>query len=248
MPYNSPDFRTRAKLTEIMDEPCSREQLRSYLRGLATTNRLTLAYRPLLHWLNTLASTPPALPEPLRILDVGCGYGDSLRRIEQWARERAIAVELTGLDLNPDATTIAADASPADSRIQWVNANVLTYAPSEPAHLVVSSLFTHHLSDGEIVRFLQWMELHAEIGWFINDLSRAAIPYHFFRVFSRLAGLHPFVQHDGPISIARSFVPQEWQALCAAAGLGQGETVIQSFKPARLCVARRKQESGGKPL
>jgi SAM-dependent methyltransferase len=245
MPHNSPDFRTRAELTEIMDEPCSREQLRSYLRGLATTNRLTLAYRPSLHWLNALAIDRAALPKPLRILDVGCGYGDSLRRIERWANERAIAVELTGIDLNPDATAIAADASPATSNIQWVNANVLTYVPREPVHLVVSSLLTHHLSDGEIVRFLQWMEVHAEIGWFINDLSRAAIPYHFFRVFSKLAGLHPSVQHDGPISIARSFVPHEWQALCVAAGLRPGQAVVQSFKPARLCVSRYQKESHG---
>ena len=245
MPHNSPDFSIRAQLTELMDEPCSREQLRSYLRGLATTNRLTLAYRPLLHWLSALAINAWTLPKPLCILDVGCGYGDSLRRIERWANERAIAVELTGLDLNPDATAIAAEASPTNSKIRWVNANVLTYAPSEQVHLVVSSLFTHHLANGDIVRFLQWMEFNAEIGWFINDLSRAAFPYHFFRVFSKLAGLHPFVQHDGPISIARSFVPQDWHALCARAGLGPAEAAIQSFKPARLCVARRKAVPGG---
>ncbi|MGD0097522.1 MAG: methyltransferase domain-containing protein [Terracidiphilus sp.] len=243
MPSNSPDFRTRAQLTEIMDEPCGSEVLRSYLRGLATTNRLTLAYRPLLHWLHSLASDQKTLPKPLHILDVGCGYGDSLRRIERWANERDLAVELTGLDLNPDATAIAADASPASSEIQWVNANVLTFTPRQPVHLAISSLFTHHLADSEIVRFIRWMEAHAEIGWFINDLSRAALPYHFFRAFSKLVGLHPFVRHDGPISIARSFVPHEWRDLCSAAGLGPHEAVVQSFRPARLCVARRKSGS-----
>jgi SAM-dependent methyltransferase len=248
MPSNSPDFRYRSQLTEFMDEPCSRELLRAYLRSLARTNRLTLAYRPLLHWLNAMTSKPTALPELLRILDVGCGFGDSLRRIERWTKQRGIAVELIGLDLNPNATAIAAEASPAGSKIQWVNANVLTYTPSEPVHLVVSSLFTHHLAENDIVRFLRWMELHAQIGWFINDLSRAAIPFHLFRAFSKLAGLHPFVQHDGPVSIARSFVPQEWRDLCAAAGLGPPDVDIQSFRPARLCVARRKQDSGGKTL
>jgi hypothetical protein len=63
------------------------------------------------------------------------------------------------------------------------------------------------------------MEQYAELGWFINDLSRAAIPYYSFQIFSKLARLHPFVQHDGPISIARSFVMEDWQRMCAAAVL-----------------------------
>jgi SAM-dependent methyltransferase len=243
MPYNAPDFRHRAQLIERMDEPCSREQLRACLRDLALTNRLTLAYRPLLRWLDTLKITQPRLADPLHILDVGCGYGDSLRRIERWAKRRGIAVVLTGLDVNPDAAVIAADASPADCAIQWVSANVFTYNPPQPIDLVVSSLFTHHLAADDIVRFLQWMEQHAQIGWFINDLSRAPIPYHFFRIFSKLARLHSFVQHDGPVSIARAFRPEEWRDLCVAAGLGLQDVQIQSFKPARLCVARRKPQS-----
>ncbi len=88
------------------------------------------------------------------------------------------------------------------------------------------------------------MESNAELGWFINDLSRAAIPYHLLRIFSKLAGLHRFVQHDGPVSIARSFVPGDWRRVCAAAGLetniDQIEISIQPVFPARLCVSRSK--------
>jgi SAM-dependent methyltransferase len=240
MPHSAPDFRHRSKLGELMDEPCSRDELRACLRDLARVNRWTMAYRPLLHWLDTFLDVLPAHGEPLHILDVACGYGDGLRRIEQWAKARGVAVELTGLDLNPNTTAIAAEASPAASKIQWVCSDIFAYAPRRPVHLVVSSLFTHHLADEDVVRFLQWMEQHARLGWFINDLSRAAIPYHFFRVFAKVARLHPFVQHDGPVSIARSFVPEDWRRMCAAAGLGNRDILIQSFVPARLCVARRK--------
>ncbi len=112
------DFSRRAYLVERMDEPCSREQLRACLRDIARTNRWTMAYRPLLRWLDGLKKSLSPQAEPLRILDVGCGYGDGLRRIERWAQEREIAVELTGLDVNADAVAIAAEASPAASRIQ----------------------------------------------------------------------------------------------------------------------------------
>ena len=240
MQHSAPDFSYRSQLDELMDAPCSREQMRACLCDLAWTNRWTLAYRPQMHWLDTLADELSALADPVRILDVACGYGDGLRRIEQWAHKRGIAVELIGLELNPDATVTAAKATPASSRIRWVTADVFAYVPPHPVHLVVSSLFTHHLSEDNIVRFLQWMEQYANLGWFINDLSRAAIPYYSFQIFSMLARLHPFVQHDGPISIARSFVLEDWQMMCSTAGLKDQDVTIESFAPARLCVSRRK--------
>lgn len=239
MPHSAPDFRYRAQLVERMDEPCTPDQLRACLRDIARSNHWTLGYRPTLHWLNTIASTLPSRTEPLRILDVGSGYGGALRRIEQWAVARSLPVELTGLDLNPDATFIAAEATPASSNIHWETADVFSYTPPRPPHLILSSLFKHHLNNADIVRFLRWMEHPAQFAWFINDLSRAPIPYHAFRVFAKLARLHTFVQYDGPVSVERSFIPPEWRDLCASAGLSTGDFQIQPFKPARLCISRR---------
>jgi len=232
------DFRHRAELTELMDEPCSRSELRACLRDLSRLNRWFLAYRPILEWLGAVA--PSNAAQPLHILDVGCGYGDSLRRIERWAHKNAVAVELTGIDLNPDAIAIAAKATPSASAIRWVATDVFAWRADKPVHLIVSSLFTHHLTEPDLIRFLQWMDLHAQLGWLINDLSRAAIPYHLLRIFSKLAGLHRFVQHDGPVSIARSFVPADWQRMCSAAGLDLRTVSIHPVFPARLCVSRNK--------
>ncbi len=238
MPSDTLDFRHRAQLSELMDEPCTREELRACLRDLARLNRWFLSYRPLLHWLGSVVPRPAA--QPMRILDVGCGYGDTLRRVERWARARGLPVELVGLDINRDTVAIAAEASSSSSGIRWVAADVFTYLPDPPVHLVVSSLFTHHSSEPDVIRFLKWMELQAQLGWFINDLSRAAVPYHLLRIFSRFARLHPFVRHDGPVSIARAFIPEDWQRMCSSAGLDLRGVSIQPFKPARLCVSRRK--------
>ena len=152
-------------------------------------------------------------------------------------------MKLTGCDLNPDAVAIAAEASAATSKIQWVSADIFHFAKSEPLDIVISSLFTHHLIENEIVRFLMWMEESARIGWFINDLSRAPIPYYLLNAFSKLAGLHPFVQHDGPVSIRRAFIAEDWRRMCAAAGLLDNDVVIEGFTPARLCVARTKRRN-----
>jgi SAM-dependent methyltransferase len=237
MPRSLPNFRQRAQLTELMDEPCSRDVLRACLCDIARVNRWTLGYRPLFHWLDAILSVHPG---PLRILDVGCGNGDALRRIAQRCKAGGIPVELIGLDINRDAVAIAAEATPSSMRIEWIATDVFAYVPRRRIHLVISSLFTHHLSDAEVVRFLRWMEHNAELGWFVNDLSRGAVSYFLLRAFVRLANVHHFVQHDGPVSIARSFSSDDWQRLCASASLRGEDISIRAHKPGRLCVARRK--------
>jgi len=221
---------------ELMDEPSSREDLRGSLSDLARLNRWFLGYRPTLHWLQGLHLHQ--LGERMHILDVGCGYGDMLRRIERWASRRGIAVELTGLDINPECVAIASQAG-GSSSIRWMAGSVFDCRISPP-HLVISSLFAHHLPDAELVRFLRWMEENAAVGWFINDLSRARIPSCLLGRFARAARLHPFVQHDGPLSFARAFRPEDWRRLCAAAGLATRQIEIRAWKPARLCVGRSK--------
>jgi hypothetical protein len=238
MPPSTLDFSRRAELTELMDEPCSREELRACLRDLSKLNRWFLGYRPILRWLDSFALQK--FDAPMHLVDVGSGYGDTLRRVEKWAHERRIRMRLTGCDLNPDTAEIASEASERTSRIEWVVSDVFAYESTEPIDIVVSSLFTHHLTENGIVRFLGWMEEQSRVGWFINDLSRAPIPYHLLKAFSKLAGLHPFVQHDGPVSIARAFVAEDWRRMSSAAGLRQDEIVIEGFTPGRLCVGRRK--------
>jgi 2-polyprenyl-3-methyl-5-hydroxy-6-metoxy-1,4-benzoquinol methylase len=238
MRSETPDFSVRAELEEQMDGPCSREELRACLSDIARVNSWLFAYRPVLGWLDSLELDKVA--GPIRIVDVGSGYGDVLRRIERWAAARGVAVELTGIDLNPDAVAIAAEASGAKSAIHWVHSDVFGYAPSEPPHVVVSSLFTHHLAETDVVRFLAWMERHALTGWFIHDLSRNRNPYHLFRLLAKGMKLHPFVQHDGPVSIRRSFVAADWERMCSAAGLEAKEVIIRGYTPGKLCVMRRK--------
>ncbi len=241
MPPDAQSFRQsfleRAQLTELMDEPASYEQFRGCLHDLERVNRIVLAYRPTLRWLRQF-SGPSALP--LHILDVGSGGGDMLRRIERWASARMLTVQLTGLDLNPHAARASRESAPASSRIEWVTGDVFAYSPRRRVDLIISSIFTHHLTDAQIVRFIQWMEQTAARGWFINDLSRGRLSYHLFRVLARLMRWHPFVVHDGPVSIQRSFRPEDWRRYLAAAGLARNEATIFPAWPGRLCVSRVK--------
>jgi trans-aconitate methyltransferase len=227
------DFSQRAELDELMDTDCTGfEDYRDCLADLARVNRASLAYRPTLDFVSRLPRG-----RELHVVDVGCGYGDMLRVLDTWAQRRGVALRMTGLDRNPWAARAAAEATRPGRPIQWVTADVFEFEP-RACDVVISSLFTHHLSEAELVRFLRWMEAWAELGWFVNDLHRHPLPYHVFRYGSRLAGWHRFVQHDGPISIARAFSRADWVRLLAEVGLNPQTLPIRWWMPFRLCVER----------
>lgn len=232
------EFRLRVSprdLPELMDGDCSYEDFRGCLRSLEQINRWLLGYRPTLAWLKRL---PHGLCGPLHIVDVGSGGGDLLRQIAGWTRRRGIAVQLTGIDLNPYAARAAAESTPKELRIAWVTGNALEYRPEKPVHIVVSSLMAHHLEDEEIVVLLRWMETTAKEGWFINDLERSEWSCRMFGWVERIAGWHWFVRHDGPVSFRRAFREQDWLRLLTAAGVPLEAVTVEHWRPGRLCVGR----------
>ena len=231
-------FAHRAVLSEWIDEPCSYEEFRDSLRDLTRVNRMLLAYRPTLRWLGRLAAPGR---ETLHIVDVGCGAGDMLRRIALWAQRRKIAVKLTGIDINPHAARTARELAGAESQIEWHTGEAYDYRPQKEIDVIVSSLFTHHLSDAEIVRFLKWMEQMARLGWFVSDLHRTRRAYLGFKALASVMRWHPFVRHDGAISIRRSFSRMDWMRFTEEAGLAKGSATIASAWPGRLSVSRVKQ-------
>ena len=224
-----------ADLPEWMDEPCSYEDFRACLIDLAQVNRWTFASRPTLYWLDRLVAAHP-VTGPLRIVDVGSGGGDMLHRIARWATRRGIAVQLTGIDLNPHAARAARELTPANMDIDWITGDAFSY--TQTADVILSSLFTHHLPEPEIVRFLAWMEAVARRGWFINDLVREKTPLQLFTALSKLARWHRFVRHDGPVSFRRSFREDDWRRMISAAGIPLTSITLQRWTPGRLCVGR----------
>jgi len=238
MPSSVPDFAQRvdpADLPEWLDEPRSYDELHAYMLSLEQVNTLTLSARPTLHWLESFAQRGS---QPLRIVDVGCGGGDMLRRIERWARRRGIAVKLTGIDLNPVTIQIARDWAPKGSRIEWITGDAFAY--TEAIDIVLSALLTHHLPEAEVIGLLTWMERTALRGWYINDLVREPTPYKLFSLAAKTLRWHKMVQHDGPVSFRRAFREDEWLRMLTAANIDVSQITMRRWTPGRLCVGRVK--------
>ena len=227
------DLSSRAPGPEILDgDDVGPEVFADVMNDLAAVSRVLLAHGPTLGFLHRATRSLPH-GSVISILDVGSGEGDLLRRIRRWSDHSGLDVRLSGIDLNPRSADAANAKTTASMAIEYLTGDVFDH--SGPVDFVVSSLFTHHLTDEQVIRFVQWMEQAATRGWFVNDLHRHALAYHAFGLTARAARWHRIVRLDGQTSVARGFRPDEWRTLLAQAGV---EARV-SWKPMfRLCVEK----------
>ena len=219
----------RSQADELMDaDDLDAATYADVVGDLATVNTVTMARRPTLDFL----ARATAGRKSFRLLDVGFGDGDMLRRIARWAKAKGIEAELVGVDLNPRSEQ-AARARGGD--IRYVTGDYVDLA-HEPWDVIVSSLVAHHMSHDQLIAFLRFMEGQASAGWFVNDLHRHGFAHWGFPVLATIARWHPIVRHDGTLSIARSYRPDEWPPLLAEAGITEAK--VRRVFPFRLCVER----------
>lgn len=219
----------RAIAEELMDaDDLAPETYAAVVGDLAKVNVVTMAARPTLDFLRRGTTGMPRL----KLLDVGFGDGDMLRRIAHWAARRGIAADLVGVDLNPRSALAAAAHTPADLPIRYVTGDYADLG-GEGWDFVVSSLVAHHMDHDQLIAFLRFMAAESARGWLINDLHRHGFAYRGFPLLATLARWHRIVRHDGTLSIARSYRPAEWPPILAEAGVSA--RVYRAF-PFRLCV------------
>ena len=204
-------MKTRSLQAEIIDDAALPEaEFAAAIDDLAKVNFWLRGHAPTLSFLDRHA----AGLRSFTLLDVGAGQGDLLRAIQKWAEKRNIDAHLTGIDL-------AAGGALA-SRRAGTGATYLTgdvFAHRGRYDFVVSSLFTHHLTDPAIIMFLQWMNDHAVRAWHINDLHRHRLALYGYTALSSAMRWHPIVQHDGRLSVRRAFTRADWHRLLKDANI-----------------------------
>lgn len=222
----------RALADELMDDPSLDAAVYTQvLHDLTQVNTVTLARLPTLRFVDRAVGQRKSF----KLLDVGFGDGDMLRAIARGARRRGTDAELVGVDLNERSVAAAREATPADLCIDYRGGDYSDLG-GEGWDCVISSLVAHHMTREQLVAFLRFMEAEARAGWFVNDLHRHGFAYTGWPLLARLMRWHRIVRHDGHLSIARSYRPDEWPPILAEAGVKEAR-VFRVF-PFRLCVER----------
>ena len=222
----------RAQAEELMDaDDLDAATYAEVVGDLAQVNVVTMAARPTLDFLKRATAGMTRF----KLLDVGFGDGDMLRRIARWSARRGIDAELVGVDLNPRSELAARAHTPPGLPIRWITGDYADLA-GQDWDVVISSLVAHHMSHAQLVAFLRFMDWESARGWLVNDLHRHGFAHWGFPIVATLARWHPIVRHDGTLSIARSYRPAEWPPTLAEAGVGDAR-VYRAF-PFRLCVEK----------
>ena len=148
----------------------------------------------------------------ITVCEIGCGGGDNLNAIRNYCSKRNINVKFIGVDINADCiayakkNTAIPDEGFIISDYRKVNFN-------EKPDIVFSSLFCHHFTDEELIEMLQWMKKNSTIGFFVNDLHRHPLAYHFIKNITKIFSRSYLVKNDAPLSVLRGFKKNEWRSI-----------------------------------
>ncbi len=210
-------FRTRQREPEWMDRPdADPDHLVRSLAFLRNINTLFGYTHATISHLNRFSRRwRPG--EQISIIDFATGSADVPRAILRWADRHNKNVKVTGIDLHPHTAREALKHSP-DPRLVIIRADVLDL-PFAPASFdyAITSLFLHHLSDGDAVRVLKAMDGVARHGLIVGDLLRNRRAYAWISLFTLFA--NPMVRHDAAVSVAQAFTPPEARSFCTRANL-----------------------------
>ena len=234
----------RSFLPELMDTGnYTYVQFKACLSDIRRINRWTYAYQPTLTAVEALYRQRPSGLSPLTVVDVGFGAGDMLARLAQLARRKHLHLRLLGIDINPWAVQVARELNGPDTEVDYCCGDYRRYAFTTPIDVVISSLFTHHLDDRQIVQFITWMNRVCRIGWFISDIHRHALPYHGIVWLSRLRRLSPMVRNDAPLSVARSFRRRDWRSYLSQVANAHFAVDVRWRFPFKYTVSARRERS-----
>ena len=212
-------FSHRANKPELMDDlSLSGEALRRNLEELEKINYWLGGYQVVTDALERLAL--PAGSLPLRLADLGCGGGDTLRAIARWAIKKNIPLELTGFDANAFMVNYARDKCRPFENIAICQENIFSPAfQSRQFDVILCSLFCHHFTSPELTGLFRQLHRQAHTALVINDLHRHPLAYYSIKWLTRLLPCSYLVRHDAPLSVLRAFKRSDLETCLQQAGL-----------------------------
>jgi len=217
MPFVSivPAKRTAPEFLDLSPESYGTEELEGSLADIRLVNRYLGDRWALLKHLAMLVGPRRSFS----VLDIATGSADMPVAIAQWAEARGMAAQVTGIDIN-EQTIAAARRHAADYpqiSLQVADGLNLPYADRSFDYVLCSKAL-HHLNEDDALRLVREMLRVARRGYLIMDLRRSWIAYSLIYLLTRIFTRNRLTRYDGPLSVLKSFAPDELATLASTAG------------------------------
>ncbi|ANE48579.1 stilbene synthase [Paenibacillus swuensis] len=206
-------LKKRSTLEEYMDQlDQGGPELTEALRHLRRLNRIFAAAGPTIYGIERLWEAS-GKPTELTVLDIGAGSGDVNRRLLTWADTKGVQVQITLMDITEEACAEAVRYYSNEPRIQVVQGDLFRISGKDTADIVTATQFLHHFTGDTLTQALRCMHRASRIGVVINDIHRHWISWSAVWLMTRLVSRNRYIQHDGPLSVAKGFRAADWNRL-----------------------------------
>ena len=199
----------RSLQEEIMDDfSCDGEVVDQTLRELHQINTYLGGNQISIGAMKSFLDQHPQ--SEYKIVDLGCGGGDTMKLFAKWGKKNNRNLELCGVDANEYIIEYAETNTKKYKNIAYQTANIFGASfQSQTFDIAHSSLFLHHFQEEEIVELLEQLLSQVKIGIIINDLHRHWISYFFTKYLISRWSKSEMVKYDSILSVARSFTRAE---------------------------------------
>lgn len=223
-----PERRSLPELLDLPHDSFARDELEGTLNDLTLVNSFLGNGRAVLKHL--AAMNAETADEGFTVLDVATGTADIPIAIAKWARQAGIRVGITAVDIDPLATNIARRKSEPYPEITLAVADGfdLPFAVKSFDYVLCSKTM-HHFSDERALQLIKEFSRVARRGYIIVDIRRSWIAFILIFLLTRLFSRNRLTRSDGPLSVLKSFTPEELAALASRNGTSVFSVSKESF-------------------
>jgi len=210
-----PKRRSGPEFLDLPPDTYRPEELEGSLADIRVVNRYLGDMRAMVKYLSLKTGGTTAFS----LLDIATGSADIPAGIAAWARRAGKRAVITGVDINRQTIGIARRRCEGFPEIRLAVADGLDLPFADKSFdFVICSKITHHFTDEEAARLMGGMMRVAKRGYLIMDLRRSWIAWALIYILTRLFTTNRLTRYDGPLSVLRSFTPDELAALARRAG------------------------------
>lgn len=220
-------FETRSNQAELMDDlTLANDALRKNLDELELINKYLGGNNVVIKALEKLRIKKIINPkETVKIADLGCGGGDTLRAIAHWAKKQQLSVELIGIDANQFMLDYASEKA-KEEQLAMTFRKVDIFSDDfekEAYNITICSLFCHHFTNEELLKLFSQIKKQTKNAFIINDLHRHWFAYYSIKYITKILNGSYLVQNDAPLSVLRAFTRTELEKLLLQANIKNHE-------------------------